>query len=255
MDLADDPELAAVMQPIVKHRSLTRLAVVGVAVAAIAGFHASGIGTRLSWVSLREHLDPIRSLVAPHPVAAAVAFVAIYAGATACSLPVATGLTLAAGAVFGRVVGTATVSVGSTLGATLAMLASRYVLADKVRTRFGERLKVIDEGVKRDGVFYLFMLRLVPAFPFVLINLAMGLTLMRVLPYALTSALGMLPATILYINAGAELATIERPGQILSPRIIASFVILGVAPLVFRRALERWKPATKSAESSPAKSA
>ena len=115
------------------------------------------------------------------------------------------------------------------------MLSSRYILSDRVRERFGERLKILDEGIARDGAYYLFLLRLVPAFPFVLINLGMGLTRMKPLTFALTSAAGMFPATIIYVHAGAELAAIERPGQILSPQVIAAFVLLGVVPLLLRK--------------------
>ena len=212
-----------------------RLILVIGAVSAVAGFYASGANQRLSWKSLRENLDPLRGQVQSHPLASALVFMTLYVGASALSLPVATGLTLMAGALFGRVVGTVVVSLGSTLGATLAMLSSRYVLADRVRERFGERLKILDEGIARDGPFYLFLLRLVPAVPFVLINLGMGLTRMKPLTFALTSAAGMLPATILYVHAGAELAAIERPGQILSPRVIVALVLLGVVPLLLRK--------------------
>ena len=210
-----------------------------IAVSAVAGFYAYGGHQRFSWESSRRNLEPFRGQVQAHPLASASAFMALYVLASALSLPVATGLTLMAGALFGRVVGTGVVSLGSTLGATLAMLSSRYVLADRVRERFGERLKILDEGIARDGPFYLFLLRLVPAFPFVLINLGMGLTRMKPLTFALTSAAGMLPATILYVNAGAELAAIERPGQILSPRVIAAFGLLGVVPLLLRKILRR----------------
>ena len=219
--------------------NMLRLLLVIIAVSAVAGFYASGGNQWLSWESLRRNLDPFRRQVQSHPLASASVFMALYVGASALSLPVATGLTLMAGALFGRVVGTIVVSLGSTLGATLAMLSSRYVLADRVRERFGDRLNILDEGIARDGPFYLFLLRLVPAFPFVLINLGMGLTRMKPLTFALTSAAGMLPATILYVNAGAELAAIERPGQILSPRVIAAFVLLGLVPLLLRKILGR----------------
>ena len=222
---------------------MARLFVALLILAAIAAFYASGLHKRLSWKTLREGLDPIRSRVESHPVLSVAIFVALYTGVTALSLPVATGLTLASGALFGRVVGTFAASLGSTLGATLAMLASRYLLANQVRRRFGDRLRDIDEGISRDGPFYLFLLRLVPAFPFFLINLGMGLTRINPLNFALISAAGMLPATILYVNAGAELATIEQPGQILSPRVILAFVVLGVVPLLLKKIVGRRKTA------------
>ncbi len=234
--------MAALMRTRIKPPTIARLSIMIIVIATVAVLYANGIQRRLSWENVRDGLAPMRSRVQSHPVASVALFVAVYTSVTALSLPVATGMTLASGALFGRVVGTFAASLGSTLGATLAMLASRYVLAESVRNRFGVRLKAIDEGVARDGPFYLFLLRLVPAFPFVLINLGMGLTRMKVLPFAITSALGMLPATILYVNAGAELARVESPGQILSLRVLVSFALFGVAPLLIRKVVAHWRP-------------
>jgi pyruvate/2-oxoglutarate dehydrogenase complex dihydrolipoamide dehydrogenase (E3) component/membrane protein DedA with SNARE-associated domain len=139
-------------------------------------------------------------------------------------------MTLAAGALFGVVTGTILVSFASTLGATLAFLSSRYVLRDTIEARFGERLKAINAGMERDGAFYLFSLRMIPAFPFFVVNLVMGLTRIRTLTYVWVSQIGMLLGTVVYVNAGTQLARIESLSGIASPGVLGSFVLLGVAP-------------------------
>ena len=153
-------------------------------------------------------------------------------------------MTLLGGALFGRVLGTVLVSAASTLGATLAFLGSRYLLGDWVQSRYGGRLRAINEGIERDGAYYLFMLRLVPLVPFFLINLGMGLTPIGVGTYVVTSWAGMLLGTFLYVNAGTAIATIESPADVLSPTILISFVALGVVPLLIRK-LVRWRPTSR----------
>jgi uncharacterized membrane protein YdjX (TVP38/TMEM64 family) len=175
------------------------------------------------------------------------AFRAVYVAVTALSLPVASPLSLIAGALFGRWVGTGVVAVAATVGATLAFLSSRYLLRDWVQARFGHRLDAVNRGVARDGAFYLLTLRLVPAFPFFVINLGMGLTPIRTWTYAWVSLLGMLPGTFLYVNAGTVLGSIDTPAGILTPGVVASFVLLGLAPLLFRRLLRgRSRPAPET---------
>lgn len=209
-----------------------------VIVGAIAGLYAAGFGEYLSLAGLQSLLGDARGLAAAHPWAALIGFAAIYVGATALSIPGATLLTLFAGAVFGLWTGTAVVAVSATLGATLAMLSARYALRDAVRARFGERLKTIDAGVAREGGFYLFALRLAPVFPFFVINLAMGLTAIRVRTYAWVSLVGMLPGTAVYVNAGRELGKLQNPGDILSLPLALAFTALALLPLVARRALD-----------------
>jgi len=147
---------------------------------------------------------------------------------------VAAGLSLAAGALFGRTLGTAAASLGSTLGATLAMLAGRHLLRDPVRAWLGDRLGPLDRGVDRDGVYYLVSLRLAPVVPYTLVNLGMALTRMRVVPYLLASLVGMLPMTFLLVNAGTELGRVDRPGRVLSPRVLGALILLGLLPLAAR---------------------
>jgi uncharacterized membrane protein YdjX (TVP38/TMEM64 family) len=158
----------------------------------------------------------------------------IYILVTSLSLPGATVMTLAGGALFGLWVGTVVVSFASTIGATLASFVSRFLLRDWVQATFGDRLKTINEGVEKEGKFYLFTLRLIPAFPFFVINLVMGLTKMPLRTYYWVSQLGMLPATIVYVNAGKELARIQSLSVLLSPRLIFSFVLLGLFPFIVR---------------------
>jgi pyruvate/2-oxoglutarate dehydrogenase complex dihydrolipoamide dehydrogenase (E3) component/uncharacterized membrane protein YdjX (TVP38/TMEM64 family) len=174
-------------------------------------------------------------------VAAAAAFFLLYVAVTALSLPGAAILTLAAGAIFGLWEGILIASFASTIGASLAFLSSRYLLRDWVKARFGGRIDAIDRGIERDGAFYLLSLRLIPAFPFFLVNLAMGVTAMRLLIFALVSQLGMLPGTIVYVNAGTQLAAVESSSDIFSPALIGSFVLLGLFPLLAKAAVGWWK--------------
>lgn len=170
-------------------------------------------------------------------VLVAGAFFLLYVLVAAVSLPGATVMTLGAGALFGLGWGMLIVSFASSIGATCAFLVSRYLLRETVQRRFGARLKAINDGVAREGAFYLFTLRLVPLFPFFLVNLLLGLTPMRALTYYWVSQLGMLPGTLVYVNAGTQLARIEGLSGIVSPGLIASFALLGVFPLLARRVL------------------
>jgi uncharacterized membrane protein YdjX (TVP38/TMEM64 family) len=156
----------------------------------------------------------------------------------ALSLPGAALLTLAGGAVFGLLWGVVIVSFASSIGATLAFLISRFLLRDWVQQRFGQRLQAIDEGVKREGAFYLFTLRLVPVFPFFLVNLLSGLTGMKARTFYWVSQLGMLAGTVVYVNAGTQLAKIDSLSGILSPGLLGSFALLGVFPLLARKIVD-----------------
>ncbi|MGW8312974.1 MAG: FAD-dependent oxidoreductase, partial [Desulfuromonadales bacterium] len=165
----------------------------------------------------------------------------IYVVVTALSLPGATVMTLAGGALLGFWTALVTVSFASTIGATLAFLASRFLLRDWVQAKFGDKLKAVNQGIRREGSFYLFTLRLVPLFPFFVINLVMGLTPMRTLVYYGVSQLGMLPGTAVYVNAGTQLGQIESAAGILSPGLLVSFVLLGIFPLLAKRIIEIFK--------------
>jgi pyruvate/2-oxoglutarate dehydrogenase complex dihydrolipoamide dehydrogenase (E3) component/uncharacterized membrane protein YdjX (TVP38/TMEM64 family) len=171
------------------------------------------------------------------PWRTAVLYFLAYVAVTGLSLPGAAVMTLAVGALFGLVAGTLIVSFASTIGATLAFLASRHVFRDVVRARLGPRLEAVDRGIAREGAFYLFTLRLVPVFPFFLVNLAMGLTRMPARTFAWVSQIGMLPGTIAYVLAGTQLAAVQRPQDVLSPALLGALAALGLLPLVLRRAV------------------
>ncbi|MET1111403.1 MAG: FAD-dependent oxidoreductase [Allosphingosinicella sp.] len=208
---------------------------------AVGAFFVFDLGAYLTLASLKARQAELAAFVSANPLAAVAAFFLLYVAVTALSLPGAAIMTLAAGAIFGLWEGTLIVSFASTIGASLAFLSSRYVLRDWVKARFGGRIDAIDRGIARDGAFYLLTLRLIPAFPFFLINLAMGLTAMRLITFALVSQAGMLPGTIVYVNAGTQLAAIESLGDILSPALLGSFVLLGLFPLLAKAAVGGWK--------------
>jgi pyruvate/2-oxoglutarate dehydrogenase complex dihydrolipoamide dehydrogenase (E3) component/uncharacterized membrane protein YdjX (TVP38/TMEM64 family) len=192
----------------------------------------------LSLGYLKSQQAAIEQTFHANPLLTAALYFLIYVAVTALSLPGAAVMTLAGGAIFGLLWGTVLVSFASTLGATLAFLVSRFLLRDMVQSRFGEKLKAINAGVERDGGFYLFTLRLVPAFPFFVINLVMGLTPMKTRTFYWVSQVGMLAGTVVYVNAGTQLARIESLSGILSPGLIASFVLLGVFPLIARKLVD-----------------
>lgn len=217
-------------------------------------FFAFDLGQYLTIETLKASRDGLHGAYVENPLTIIGVFFAVYVLVTALSIPGATIMTLAGGAVFGVVTGTLVVSFASTIGATLAFLTSRYLMHDAVQRRFGDRLAAINEGVRKDGAFYLFTLRLVPAIPFFVINIVLGLTPLRARTFYWVSQIGMFPATVIYVNAGTQLASLESLSGILSPGLLLSFTLLGVFPLlakklndwiVRRRVYRRW-PRPKS---------
>jgi len=204
----------------------------------IAGFYLLDLGQYLTLDYLKSQQAALEGYRQSHPLQTGALFFLVYVLVTALSLPGATVMTLVVGAVFGLFWGTILVSFASTLGATLAFLISRFLLRDLVQEKFGDKLKAINRGVEKDGAFYLFGLRLVPLFPFFVINLVMGLTPLKALTFAWVSQVGMLLGTLVYVNAGTQLGQIERLSGILSPDLVLSFVLLGVFPLIARKILE-----------------
>ena len=207
--------------------------------ALVAGFFASGLHRQLDLDTLKAGMAGFAAWRETSPILVAALYFAAYVAVTALSLPGAAVMTLAGGALFGLGWGLLIVSFASTIGATLAFLVSRHLLRDSVHARFGARLRAIDEGIARDGAFYLFSLRLVPAFPFFLINLLMGLTPIRTHTFYWVSQFGMLPGTLVYVNAGTELGAVDSLAGVLSPGLVASFVLLGLFPLLARWMVER----------------
>jgi uncharacterized membrane protein YdjX (TVP38/TMEM64 family) len=219
-----------------------KLAIAGVVICVIAAFMYLDLGRYLTLDYLKTSQENFQALYAEHQLAVIGGYIAVYIIVTALSLPGAVVLTLAGGGFFGILVGTLVVSVASTIGATLACLVARTLLRDWVQNRFGERLKTINTGVDREGGLYLFTVRLIPVFPFFVVNLVMGLTSMRLTTFFWVSQLGMLPGTIVYVNAGKELAKIDSISGILSPTLIASFVILGLFPITVKKIMQYVKP-------------
>ncbi|MBB1074081.1 FAD-dependent oxidoreductase [Rhodoferax sp. 4810] len=215
-----------------------KLILLALILAAVTAFVALDGGRFLSLDYLQRSHTRFAELYSAKPLAVVAGYFVVYVLATALSFPGATILTLAGGAVFGLGWGLLIVSFASSIGATLAFLAARFVLRDSVEARFGKRLADINAGVAKDGAFYLFTLRLVPIVPFFVINLAMGLTKMRVGVFYIVSQLGMLAGTAVYVNAGTQLSKITSLQGILSPELLGSFVLLGVFPLLARKVIE-----------------
>ncbi|MBU3023075.1 FAD-dependent oxidoreductase [Aestuariibacter sp. A3R04] len=209
-----------------------KIALLAVIATAIFGFFYFDLNSYLTLQGMKDSLDTFQAQIAENPVLSIGVFFAIYVAVTALSLPGAAILTLAAGALFGLVQGLIIVSFASSVGATLAFLVSRFILRDTVRNKFKEKLKKIDEGVEKQGAFYLFTLRLVPVFPFFLINLLMGLTSLKTWTFYWVSQVGMLVGTAVYVNAGTQLAQIDSLSGIVSPGLIFSFVLLGIFPWI-----------------------
>jgi pyruvate/2-oxoglutarate dehydrogenase complex dihydrolipoamide dehydrogenase (E3) component/uncharacterized membrane protein YdjX (TVP38/TMEM64 family) len=201
----------------------------------VVAFFALDLGRYFTLDFFRSQQAAIDAYVHANPVQAGLSFFLAYVAVTGLSLPGAAIMTLAGGAIFGLLWGTAIVSFASTIGATLAFLTSRFLLRDWVQEKFGDKLKPVNDGIARDGAFYLFTLRLVPVFPFFVINLAMGLMPVRAWTFYWVSQIGMLAGTLVYVNAGTEIAKIDSLRGILSPGLIISFTLLGVFPLIAKR--------------------
>lgn len=218
-----------------------KLALLVLVLATIVAFFALDLGRYFSLDFLKNQQAAFSALYAEHRIATLAAYFLIYVAVAALSLPGATVLTLAGGALFGFWTGLVVVSFASTLGALGAMLVARYLLADSVRARFPEKLAAIDAGIAREGGFYLFALRLVPLFPFFVVNLAMGLTRIRPWTYTWVSQLGMLAGTAVYVNLGTQLGEIRSLSGLVSPALLASFALLGLFPLLAKKLVDALK--------------
>ncbi|MES2537444.1 MAG: FAD-dependent oxidoreductase [Pseudomonadota bacterium] len=218
-----------------------RLGLLLLVAAAVAAFFVFDLGRFLSLEAVKSRQQELQTLTRLYPWQSAAIFFIGYTLSTALSIPGATILTLAAGAIFGLWWGSLIVSFAASIGATLAFLAARFILRDSIQQRFGDKLKSFNDGIARDGPFYLFTLRLVPLFPFFLINLLMGLTPMRAWTFYWVSQIGMLAGTLAYVNAGTQLAQISSVKGILSPGLVLSFVLLGVFPLLAKKSVDLFK--------------
>lgn len=212
--------------------SKQKLILLAVIALLVVAFLLLGGPELLTLENLQRHQADLNQWINSNLLLAVSGYALIYIAVTALSLPGAAVLTLAGGAFFGNAVGLLAVSVASTIGASLAFLVARFLLRDTLRRKYANTVRRIDEGIEKDGAFYLATLRLVPVFPFFLINLAMGLTGMKLRTYALVSWLAMLPGTFVYVNAGTQLGQIETMGDIVSADLLLSFALLGLFPLI-----------------------
>jgi uncharacterized membrane protein YdjX (TVP38/TMEM64 family) len=219
--------------------SLRKVVVLVLVLLGLAGYFVFDLGRFFSLDFVREQQAWFASVYAEHTVAVIGVYFVVYVLVTALSVPGATVMTLLGGGLFGFWLGLVVISFASTLGATLACAASRFILRDWVQQRFGGRLVTVNRGIEREGALYLFTMRLIPAFPFFAINLVMGLTTMPLLRYYWVSQLGMLPGTMVYVNAGKELGQLQSLSGILSPSLLASFAALGLFPLVVKKIMTR----------------
>jgi uncharacterized membrane protein YdjX (TVP38/TMEM64 family) len=219
----------------------SRLVLLIVMISTIAGFFYFDGQQFLTLAALKAQQTRIIDFYHAHPAQALASYALLYIAVTALSLPGATILTLAGGAVFGLFWGTVIVSFASTIGASLAFLSARFLFRDTVQAKFADQLKTINEGIERDGEYYLFTLRLVPLFPFFMINLLMGLTTLKIRTFYGISQIGMLAGTLVYVNAGTQLGQLESLSGILSPILVASFVLLGLFPLLAKTIIETFR--------------
>ena len=203
--------------------------------ALVAAFFVFDLHQYLTLDYLKSQREAFLAFYAENRWMTLAAYFVMYITVTALSLPGATVMTLAGGAVFGLATGLVVISFASSIGATLAFVIARFLLRDTVQNKFQDKLRAINDGIEKEGDFYLFTLRLIPLFPFFVINLVMGLTPMKAWRFYLVSQIGMLPGTIVYVNAGSQLGALESMSGILSPGLILSFALLGIFPLLAKK--------------------
>lgn len=217
------------------NQRLVKIALVALVAVLVVCFFAFDLGRYFNLEFIKAQRDAYQAYYQRNPSVTIAAYAAVYVAVTSLSLPGAAVLTLLGGALFGVLTGTVIVSFCSTVGATLAFLVARFLLRDSVQGKFGDRLEAINNGIANEGMFYLFTMRLIPVIPFFVINLVMGLTPIRTPQFFFVSQLGMLPGTIVYVNAGTQLARIDSLAGILSWQLLLSFALLGLFPLIAKK--------------------
>lgn len=217
---------------------ITKTKLIAIIAILVVLFFFFGWDDYFTLANLQVQQASILSYYADHPALTLLAYGFIYIVVTGLSLPGATILTLAGGALFGLLWGTVIVSIASTIGATLAFFTARFLFREGLEQKFAKQLNTINQGIEKEGGYYLFTLRLVPLFPFVAINLIMGLTKMPATTFFWVSQVGMLAGTLVYVNAGTQLATIKSLADITSPWLIVSFILLGIFPLAAKKFVE-----------------
>jgi uncharacterized membrane protein YdjX (TVP38/TMEM64 family) len=223
-----------------------KLLIVSVIIGVLVGFWALNLGQYFTLAYVKASTDRLRALYSEHGAWVILVYFVAYVLAASLSLPGAAVLTLGGGALFGLLTGTLIVSFASTMGATLACFVARFLLRDWVQGKFGDKITKINEGIEKEGALYLFTLRLIPVFPFWMINLVMGLTKMPLRRFYWVSQLGMLAGTIVYVNAGKELAEIDSLKGILSPSLLISFALIGVFPIAVKKLVALYRTRRKS---------
>lgn len=216
--------------------------ILGLILVATILFLGVNFGQYLTLENAKAQQEALNSFIDQNFIYAAATYFFAYIAITAFSIPGAAVVTLLGAALFGFWTSLLLVSFASTIGATIAFLSSRYLLREWVQSKFGSKLSAINQGVEKDGAFYLFSLRLIPVFPFFLINLLMGLSPMTIARFYLTSQIGMLPGTAVYLNAGTQLATIDSLSGIVSPTVLASFALLGLFPIIAKWVMNKVRP-------------
>jgi uncharacterized membrane protein YdjX (TVP38/TMEM64 family) len=222
---------------------MSKKMILGIILVATIVLLAVNFGQYLTLENAKAQQALLNDYIETNFVVAAATYFILYIMITAFSIPGAAVVTLLGAALFGFWTSLLLVSFASTIGATLAFLSSRFLLRDWVQGKFGDKLSTINQGIEKDGAFYLFSLRLIPVFPFFLINLLMGLTPISVGRYYLTSQLGMLPGTAVYLNAGTQLAEIDSLSGIVSPSVLLSFALLGVFPIAAKWIMSKFRSA------------
>ncbi len=222
----------------------TKLILVAIIVAVIAAFFYFDLGQYLNLEYLKSQKDSLNALYSANPVLISAIFFAVYVMVAAFNLPAAGLLTVASGAILGFWNGVIVVSFASTIGATAAFLMTRYLFHDAIQSKFGDRLQTINDGIEREGAFYVFGLRLVPLFPFFVVNSVLGLTKLKTWTFYWASQIGMIAGTAVYVNAGTQLADISSLGDIASPKLLGSFALLGVFPILAKYLLNFLKKET-----------
>ncbi|WP_022666629.1 TVP38/TMEM64 family protein [Desulfospira joergensenii] len=216
-------------------KNVSRGLVIGAIVLLFVLFFVLDLSRYLSLEYIKSQQEMLLAFYRENTMATIGIFMGIYILVTGLSLPGAAVMTLASGTVFGLFTGTVVVSFASTIGATLAFVVSRFLLRDWVQARFKDKLRAINQGISKEGEFYLFTLRLVPVFPFFIINLVMGLTPITTFRFYLVSQIGMLAGTLVYVNAGTQLGQIDSLKGIVSPGLLLSFALLGCFPLLAKK--------------------
>lgn len=217
------------------NKKLLLVAFIGVLIAA---FFLLNLGRFFTLEYVQSQRENFLSFYAQHQLLTIALYFVIYVIVTGLSLPGAAIMTLVGGGIFGLLIGTIVVSFASTIGATLAFLVSRFALRDYVQQKFGDKLRIVNQGIEKEGAFYLFTLRLIPIFPFFVINLVMGITPIKTAQFFFVSQLGMLAGTMVYVNAGSQLASLDSLSGILSPSLLLSFALLGLFPLLAKKFID-----------------